>query len=166
MKKVTVVLSIGALSVFFGACKKADAPLNTDVLQKTKASEPGHDAAKSKSAPAPINFSAPNLFPEGLVYDPFNDQFLVSSIAQGTIGAVTRDGIYSTFIQDADLVSTAGMKIDKAGKRLLVTNAKVDGSVAQLAIYDLDTKARLFLVDLAVVANDGAPHLANDVALD
>ncbi len=106
------------------------------------------------------------LFPEGMVYNPFTDQFLVSSIAQGTIGSVTTQGAYSIFIQDADLASTAGMEIDKAHKRLLVTNAKVDGSLAQLAIYDLNTRARLHLVNLAAVANDGAPHLANDVALD
>jgi len=154
------LLAIVALTVLIAACTK------TDVLQKTEANEPGQLAAKPKTPPAPINFTAPMLFPEGVVYNPFNDRFLVSSIAQGTIGAVTPDGVYSPFIQDAALASTAGMEIDKARKRLLVTSSTVQGSLAQLAIYDLNTKNRLFLIDLVALANDGAPHLANDVALD
>lgn len=160
------LFAVAALTVIFAGCTKTDAPLKTDALQKTGAYELSHSAAKSKPAQEAINFTAPNVFPEGVVYDPFNDRFLVSSIAMGTIGAVNREGIYSPFIQDAALVSTAGMEIDKAHKHLLVTNAKVDGSLAQLAIYDLNTKARLYLINLAAVANDGAPHLANDVALD
>jgi sugar lactone lactonase YvrE len=152
-------LAIAVLTVFLAACTK------TDVPEKTGAADLNPSASK-KIAPAPINFTAPFLFPEGMVYDPFTDRFLVSSIALGTIGAVTKDGVYSPFIQDPDLASTAGMEIDKARKRLLVTNARVDGSLAQLAIYNLNTQTRLFLVDLAAVANDGAPHLANDVALD
>lgn len=148
------LFAIAALTVFFGACTK------TDDLQKDAYAPP------PKPAPQPINFTAPNVFPEGVVYDASNDRFLVSSISMGTIGAVTPAGVYSPFIQDADLASTAGMEIDKDHKRLLVTSSKVEGTLAQLAIYDLKTKARLFLVDLVAVANDGAPHLANDVALD
>lgn len=105
-------------------------------------------------------------FPEGMVYNPFTDRFLVSSIALGTIGSVTPAGVFSPFIQDAALASTAGMEIDKSRKRLLVTSSTVQGTVAQLFIYDLNTKNRLFLIDLVALANDGAPHLANDVALD
>jgi len=159
------LFAIAAFTVFFAACRKTE-PLKTDALQKTETSELSPSTAKPKTPPAPINFTAPMLFPEGMVYNPFTDQFLVSSIAQGTIGSVTTQGVYSIFIQDPVLASTAGMEIDKAHKRLLVTNAKADGSLAQLAIYDLNTKARLYLVNLATVANDGAPHLANDVAID
>jgi hypothetical protein len=159
------LIAIAALTVFIAGCTKTDGPLKTDALQKTEAYNLSQPAEK-KPAPAPINFTAPFLFPEGMVYNPFNDQFLVSSLTMDTIGAVNKQGIYSPFIEDNDLVSTAGMEIDKARKRLLVTNSKVEGDLAQLAIYDLTTKARLFLVDLVAVAHDGAPHLANDVALD
>lgn len=153
-------IAVAAIGVFFTACNKsAD-------LQTTEADQQKQAAAKAKPIPAPIEFFAPFVFPEGMVYDAKGERFLVSSIAQGTIGAVTHDGTYSPFIVDGALVSSAGMEIDKTGKRLLVTNARVDGSLAQLAAYDLTTKARLFLVNLAAVANDGAPHLANDVAVD
>jgi hypothetical protein len=160
MKRISLILSAASVTVCFVACTKSHN------LQETEVQAVSQSVSKNTPVTEAIDFNAPFLFPEGLVYDPFNDRFLVSSIAQGTIGAVTREGIYSPFIVDGDLASTAGMKIDQARKRLLVTNAKVDGSLAQLAIYDLDTKDRLFLVDLAAVANDGAPHLANDVVVD
>jgi sugar lactone lactonase YvrE len=167
MKKVIVTLSLFvSLSVFLAACSKTNDLTETNDRQQTEAYKTGHSAAESKYALEPIHFNAPFVFPEGMVYDPSTDRFLVSSIAQGTIGAVNREGVYSPFIQDADLASTAGMEIDKAQKRLFVTNSKIEGTLAQLAIYDLNTKARLFLVNLAAVANDGAPHLANDVAID
>ncbi len=153
------LFAITALTVFIVACSK------TDALQKKEANELS-SPAKSKTLPAAINFTAPMQFPEGMVYNPFTDRFLVSSIALGTIGSVTPGGVYSPFIQDAALASTAGMEIDKARKRLLVTNSVVQGSLAQLVIYDLNTKNRLFLIDLLALANDGAPHLANDVAVD
>ncbi|MEI6949672.1 hypothetical protein V9K67_20970 [Paraflavisolibacter sp. H34] len=154
------MLTAAALAVFFAACKKSDAPLRPDAY------EPVAAAAKPATPQDAIHFTAPFVFPEGVVYDPFNDRFLVSSIAQGTIGAVTREGVYSPIIQDAALASTAGMEIDKGGKRLLVANANVEGTLAQLAVYDLKSGSRIFLADLAAVANDGAPHLANDVAID
>ncbi len=157
--------AIAALTFLFAACTKSDDLRNSGALKNSADNEINLLAGK-KAEPAPIHFTAPFLFPEGMVYDPFSDRFLVSSIALGTIGTVTKAGIYAPFIQDAALASTAGMEIDKARKRLLVTNARVDGSLAQLVIYNLNSKARLFLVDLSAVANDGAPHLANDVAID
>ena len=160
------LIAFAALTLLFTACTKTDAPLKADDLQNLSSNELNPSDAKSKPAPGPINFTVPMLFPEGMVYNPFNNQFLVSSITKGTIGAVNHEGVYSTFIVDTDLASTAGMEIDKAHKRLLVTSSTIEGNVAKLAIYDLNTKTRLFLIDLVAVANDGAPHLANDVALD
>jgi len=158
------LFAIAALTVLFAACRKTD-DLQTGASQQTGTNELNNLSEKQKT-PAAINFTAPMLFPEGMVYNPFTDQFLVSSIAQGTIGSVTKQGVYAPFIQDAALASTSGMEIDKARKRLFVTSSVVEGTLAQLAIYDLNTKARLFLIDLVALANDGAPHLANDVALD
>jgi sugar lactone lactonase YvrE len=159
-------IAIAAFSILFGACSKSDSLQTTGLLQNTGTNEMTNAAAKSQGAPAPIEVAAPNVFPEGMVYDPFNDRFLVSSITMGTIGAVTKAGTYSPFIVDPDLASTAGMEIDKAHKLLLVTSSTQIGNHAKLAIYDLNTGNRLYLVDLLAVANDGAPHLANDVALD
>jgi sugar lactone lactonase YvrE len=160
------LFSLVAFAVFFAACSKTDMSPKADELQKAEVDRLSHAVAKSKLTPAPIDFTSPFVFPEGVVYDPFNNRFLVSSIAMGTIGAVNHEGIYSPFIQDASLASTVGMEIDKARKRLLVTNTNIDGTLAQLAIYDLNTGTRLYLIDLAAVANDGALHLVNDVTID
>jgi sugar lactone lactonase YvrE len=160
------LFTVAVFTFFLVACTKTDKPLEADARQKGEVSEFSNSFTASKTAQAAVNFNAPNVFPEGVVYDPFNDRFLVSSVSMGTIGAVTPKGIYSVFIKDADLVSTVGMEIDKARKRLLVANSNIDGSVAQLAVYDLTNKTRIFLVNLASVANDGYPHFANDVAVD
>jgi hypothetical protein len=119
MKKVFLNLSVfGLLSFFFTACTKTDAPIKPEAYEQTQA------GAKSKLSQEPINFTAPMVFPEGVVYDASNDRFLVSSISMGTIGAVSREGIYSSFIQDADLASTAGMEIDNNHNRLVVTSSR------------------------------------------
>lgn len=158
--------SIAAFAVLFTACNKTELSPKADELQKAKADQFSLSLGKSKLATEPINFTAPFVFPEGVVYDPINNRFLVSSIAMGTIGAVNYQGIYSPFIQDADLASTVGMEVDNTRKRLLVTNTTIEGTLAQLAIYDLRFGTRLYLIDLAAVANDGAPHLVNDVTID
>lgn len=158
MKNLLVLLSVGTtLMLGFSACSKKDAVSETQAEFS--------QVAKTKAPAQPINFTAPMAYPEGMVYNPFTNEFLVSSIAQGTIGSVTHQGVYTPFIVDPALASTAGMEIDKARKRLLVTNSRADGSLAQLAIYDLTTKTRLHLVDLGSVGGVGG-HLANDVAID
>ncbi len=90
-------------------------------------------------APVQINFTEHNLFPEGLAYDPFHNWFYVSSAAHGTVGIVTFDGTYRPFITDQTLTGTAGLKVDKAHKRLLVCNVE-NG----LGAYDLNTGAPHF----------------------
>ncbi len=115
--------------------------------------------------PESIKFTQTNLFPEGVVYDPFNNYFLVSSIIRGDIGKVTKDGTYTPFVTDDALVSSIGLEIDKTRKRLLVANSRRGASMAQLAIYDLNTGVRINLVDLGALL-PGAAHFANDIAVD
>ncbi|WP_132051249.1 SMP-30/gluconolactonase/LRE family protein [Pseudocnuella soli] len=118
-------------------------------------------AAKKKATTAQrIDFTQTNLFPEGVVYDPFNNWFYVSSLTRGDIGIVKTDGSYTTFIDDPALVATNGLELDAARKRLLVTN-----NVGGVGAYDLRTGQRLWYADLAALA-PGAPLFINDVALD
>lgn len=118
-----------------------------------------------KKEPQSIKFTQSILYPEGVVYDPFNDYFLVSSITRGDVGKVTRDGIYTPFITDDALVSSIGLEIDKTRKRLLVVNSSMATGLAQLAVYNSNTGIRLNLVNLSSLL-PGAPHFANDVAVD
>jgi sugar lactone lactonase YvrE len=123
-----------------------------------------------------IQFRAPliGLIPEGIAWDASSGTFLVGSLGQGDIYRITPDetgGAQVTLaIEDADLMSTAGIELDTATNRLLVTNSSADAflggaGAAQLAAYDLTTGERLFLVDLAPLLT--APtHFANDVAAD
>src|SRR5204863_7849892 len=89
--------------------------------------------------PDQINFTEPGLYPESVEFDKFNNRFLVSSVGAGTIGAVSYQGDYIPFIQDADLQSTTGLEIDDARKRLLVLNTNLEGTFAQLRIYEIQT---------------------------
>jgi sugar lactone lactonase YvrE len=126
------------------------------------------------SAQSDIRFSDRELYPEGISYDAKADLFLVSSMRQGKIGRVGRDGVYHNFIQDAMLVSSVGMHIDKARNRLLVAisdpgvavNSKPETQVklAGLAVYDLKTGKRMAYHDLGSLS--AGNHFANDVAVD
>src|SRR5687768_10204007 len=53
-----------------------------------------------------INFSKEALYPEGVSHDAKGQRFLVSSLRFGTIGSVKYSGVYTPFIEDADLIST------------------------------------------------------------
>lgn len=119
-----------------------------------------------------ITIDEPNLFPEGIEYDIRNNRFLVTSVTRGNIGQV-KDGVYSEWINDDDLISTVGIHIDHSGKRILVAVSDLGvsekeseggpGSLAAIAVYDLDGN-RLFYTDLGSL-REGA-HFANDVTVD
>ncbi|WP_371482359.1 hypothetical protein [Kitasatospora sp. NBC_00315] len=118
---------------------------------------------------------APSLHPEGATWDPLHRQFLVGSLHHGTVSAVRPDGSVRTLVDEPQtIVSVLGLHVDAARDRVLVANgdngvgvrssAATTGKLAGLGAYDLETGRRLFYVDLAAVAGDGAAHIANDVA--
>jgi sugar lactone lactonase YvrE len=118
------------------------------------------DLLKRTTISSTINFTETNLFPEGVVYDPFNNRFYVSSVVRGDIGIVASDGTYTPFITDPVLSSTTGLEIDKARKRLYVSNAP-NG----VGAYDINSGERIFYADLTGII-PGAPVFINDIALD
>ncbi|MCM4160687.1 hypothetical protein FHG64_18200 [Antarcticibacterium flavum] len=119
-------------------------------------------SAKQKAHKAQvITIEEQDLYPEGIEYDIRNDRFLITSITRGNIGQV-KDGVYSVWVSDDDLVATIGIHIDHTRKRVLVANASLE-SLAGLGAYDLEGN-RIFYTDLGGLT-PGA-NFANDVTVD
>ncbi|MDR9456036.1 MAG: hypothetical protein RI572_01385 [Salegentibacter sp.] len=156
MKNLFFMLIAGVASLFFFSCE-------TDAVGEDGIEKVSDLSATKKMDPAVIPIKEENLFPEGIEYDQREDRFLVSSITRGTIGQV-KDGIYSEFITDPDLIASIGIHIDNSRKRLLVINSHIDGSFSALAAYELSSGERLFYTDLLGL-KDG-PSFTNDVTVD
>ncbi|MFJ9440871.1 hypothetical protein ACIRRH_03245 [Kitasatospora sp. NPDC101235] len=132
-------------------------------------------AAAGRPAPAVISGHAPALVPESGDWDAAHHRFLLGSLRHGTVSAVGTDGSVHTLVDDPALTEIAGLRIDRARHRVLVTDldnglgerssAATQGKLAGIGAYDLDTGRRIFYTDLAAVAADGGNHLANDIAL-
>jgi len=127
------------------------------------------------STPEIVSFTKPALYPEGVDYDTQGKRFLVTSLREGIVGAVTDDGKYQVFAQDPKLVSAIGLRIDAARDRVLVCNSdpgpslhtkkETQGKLAGLAIFQLSTGKLMNYIDLAKVGGAGG-HFCNDIALD
>ena len=148
----------------FAACTLVAACSKTSVSEEQQTITPNNEIAtkaKSSGQATDINFTVQNLFPEGVVYDKYNNRFYVSSTSNGDIGIVTKDGNYTPFITDPALISTTGLEIDEARKLLYVSNSS-DGSVG---IYNINTGQRVAFIDLKPLL-PSAPVFINDIALD
>jgi hypothetical protein len=127
------------------------------------------------SIPEKINFTREALYPEGVSHDALGQQFLVTSLRFGTIGSVKYNGTYMPFIEDADLISTIGIKVDEPRKRVLVavsdpgagvkTSPATAGQLAALGIYSLNNGTRMHFVNLGAL-RPGMRHFANDISTD
>ena len=128
----------------------------------------------TSTGPDTISFKKPALYPEGVEYDAKGKRFLVSSMHEGKIGAVSLDGSYRVLVNDPELVSSVGIRVDQARDRLLVCNSdpgvsvhtkkENQGKLAGLGIYKLSTGQRQAYIDLGSMAGGG--HFCNDIALD
>jgi sugar lactone lactonase YvrE len=127
--------------------------------------------------PDQITFNQTALYPEGSQYDNQNRRFLVSSQTAGRIGQVDLDGNYTSFADDASLVSTIGLNLDAPRNRLLVavsdpgynsarTSTATQRQLAALASFDSNSGARLSYVSLGSLRPGYATHFANDIAVD
>jgi sugar lactone lactonase YvrE len=122
-----------------------------------------------------ISIEYPSLYPEGIEYNPFTEEFLVSSAFLGTVFTVDRQGNITQFIEDDRLIATLGLRVDAEQNRLLVLNSDggtasgsspdTAGQIAALGIYDLATGAVIDYINLANLFPD-SPHFVNDLALD
>ncbi|XP_054785702.1 uncharacterized protein LOC129292176 [Prosopis cineraria] len=123
--------------------------------------------------PHNINFRSLNLYPEGLAWDPSGQHFLVGSLNQRIVSAVSDAGVVETFISDPSLpenVTFSGLAVDSLKKRLLVVvhSREPLPPFNALAAYDLRSRQRIFLSVINAAGNDdGATRpIANDVAVD
>ena len=122
--------------------------------------------------PHSINFRSPNLYPEGLAWDPSAQHFLVGSIRNRTIAAVSDAGVVETLISDSSLpenVTVLGLAVDSANHRLLAVIHAADPlpHFDALAAYDLRSGNRLFLSLLPSDDDaDATRQIANDVTVD
>ncbi len=128
--------------------------------------------AQEGELPDRIVFQAPNLFPEGIEWDATGERFLIGSLTLGAISAVSDDGAITPFIEDEDLMASAGIHIDVGTQRLLVANTDLSVfapdaiGASTLGIYDLASGERLHMVDLATITPEGYKVMVNDVATD
>jgi hypothetical protein len=160
--KRTGFIGLSILLVFFTSCQKEVEEKQTNI----PAEEGTISIGGRINIPDEIQFTQPGLYPEGIAFDKFNNRFLVSSFGKGTIGAVSLNGNYTPFIEDHDLKSTLGLHIDEARKRIIVAVTDgLFGDVAKVAVYDLNTGSRIWLIDLASLYPDGI-HLADDLTID
>ncbi|GEM_PF-1245915 len=112
------------------------------------------------------------MVPESIEWDAVNEQFLVGSITFGNVYSVQDTGVTMPFIESDNLTGTVGIHLDTATNRLLVINGNIFANlneaipgIAQLGIYDMETREELHFVDLGSLYPDGR-HFANDVTVD
>lgn len=127
------------------------------------------------AATAGIEFKAPTAYPEGIAFNPKTNEFFVSSMRHGTVGAVKADGTYREFAKDPLLVSAVGLHADPDRNRLLVcvsdpgvsmvTSPKTQKKIARLLSFDLTTGKRIHVVELEKLAAEGQ-HFCNDLTID
>lgn len=116
----------------------------------------------------------PALYPETIEYDRKHDRFLLSSLREGAVYALDRDGVLSPLIDDPELCSVLGIALDEPRDRLWLVNSDLGSSrkpsaagpkqLAGVGIYRLSTGKRLESVDLAPLS--AGQHLLNGIALD
>ena len=135
---------------------------------------PSLAAENETAAVGQIIFHAETAYPESVTWSAKQQRFFVSSVREGTVGKVSRDGHYTPFISDDRLVSTVGLLVDDSRNTLWVTNsdpgagqrtsAASQGKLAGLARYDATTGKLVAYHDLGKL-REGS-HFANDVAVD
>ncbi|XP_030481399.1 uncharacterized protein LOC115698321 [Cannabis sativa] len=118
-----------------------------------------------------INFRSPNLYPEGITWDPSAQHFILGSARDRTLVSVSDAGVVETLIHDPDLpenVTILGLTIDTVNNRLLAAIHAVEPlpQFDALAAYDLRTRRRVFLSLLPNDEGDLKRPTANAVAVD
>lgn len=121
-----------------------------------------------------IEFEAPGIYPEGVVYDTKSDVFYISSVRTGTVGKVDRSGLYTVIHADSSLKSTFGMKISPDQRRLwicagdpnysLYRDSATYKKMIRLIGIDLNNGNKVADIDLSSLYS--GKHFANDITLD
>lgn len=126
------------------------------------------------SKPHIISFRSPNLYPEGITWDPLDQHFIVGSFRDRAIHSVSDAGVVDTLVSDLSLpenVTFLGLTVDNHHRRLLAVLHAMEPlpPFNALAAYDLRSRKRLFLAPLYGDADSDSSvsrHIANDVTVD
>ncbi|KAH7516362.1 uncharacterized protein LOC125418592 [Ziziphus jujuba] len=121
--------------------------------------------------PHVIDFRSPDLYPEGITWDPSAQHFIVGSFRHRTLVSVSDAGVVETLISDTSLpenVSFVGLAVDSVNNRVLAAVHAADPlpPFSALAAYDLRSRRRIFLSALPSENDDLKQQLANAVAVD
>jgi len=121
-----------------------------------------------------IEFDAPQMYPEGVAFDPKTKMYYVSSVITGNIGSVDESGHYKVIYSDSTLKSSFGMKVDTKNNKLWICTADPNYSrystaetfkqASKLIAIDLTTNKLATTVDLEKLHK--GMHFANDLTLD
>ncbi len=113
-------------------------------------------------------------YPEGVAWHATKQAFVVSSLRHGTIGLVDLQGNYRVLSDDPSLISTAGIVVDVARGRILVTNADVGVShkstestkfrTAQVVELDMNSGQIRHIYDFKHLSQGAT--LSNDLTFD
>lgn len=144
-----------AIILLFSACAKAV------VNEEQSVGTEKHFSKKQGKNESDIVFNQQNLFPEGVVYDKFNNRFYVSSTNGGNIGIVSAYGQYTPFITGLATDATTGLEIDEARKLLYVAYAR-GGAVG---VFNIADGSLVRTVDLSQLLK-GKPAFINDITID
>ena len=120
-----------------------------------------------------ISFTAPDSYPEGIVYDSVANVYYVSSARLGTVGKVTPQGSYSQLYTDSSLKSTYGLKLSPDGKLYACagdanyskfTSPDTRKKMARVLVIDPASGTKVRDIDLAGLVP--GEHFPNDLAFD
>jgi len=105
-----------------------------------------NEKPRTPDAPVAFRLADPKLIPEGIVYDPKQDRFLIGSVAQKKIVSANRKGEVKNFSTSGDnLDCVLGLFVDSAQQQLYAvsTNGFLDEAQKQrrnaVVRYDLKT---------------------------
>ncbi|GAB4844617.1 hypothetical protein Ancab_038018 [Ancistrocladus abbreviatus] len=122
--------------------------------------------------PHVIKFRSPNLYPEGLAWDPSAQHFIVGSLRHRTFLSVSDAGVVNNILSDPSLPPNStilGIAIDPHRRRLLAAVHSLPPlpPFNALAAYDLRSLTPIFLSPLpSDPSSSSSPDVANDVAVD
>ncbi|TDC24548.1 hypothetical protein E1265_09450 [Streptomyces sp. 8K308] len=162
------VLAIGAAGLLLTAVQ---VPATAAGHQGADRHGHGHHCPADE-LPESITSVSPELYPEGVAWDPTRDAFLVTSSRQGNVSVVTADGQVTELTPSIGLVSTLGIKVDTRRNRIIVSYTDYwvrrmlpveQPPTSGVAIIDLTTGQLLRRVD----TGQGRENtFANDLAYD
>ena len=167
------VMQQQGLSYDFDATEDTESIRGTEVYEYLnglliEAGQPMGEAREAFTLPSSA------VHPEAIAWDESRDRFLVGSIVDGSVNAVSMSGEIEALIpadDESGLLAITGIAVDEKHKRLWVSSAGVPGFAgldpAMLgigALFEFDL-ASLDLIKRHDIPADGLPHVPGNLAV-